>query len=699
MSDQERDDGGADHYDAEAEAEALRREELAQNGGGNSNTAGQHDEHASNGHSGGSSGGGGGAAPADEEDSGRGEQREYHGHGERGGEAAYDDSTRDMPALQGQGGSSYAHTPRSSGGVSSHAPAATAAAPSEFDPSKVYVENLPLPITETQLRDMFQQFGTITRVHIGTDRVTKAQLGFGFVEFATDQQGTAAIAAMHQREVGGRIIRCSQAKRRSTPNNASSSSSTVPAAASRSMAGAAQPGYGGMPPSADLSGGMAQQPYMMMNPAMMGGMGMMSPQMGMAGMGGGGMMMPGGAMQPMGMGGVMQPMGYGVGAGGMINPATGMMMMAPGGAAAPAATALPTATPAQPSYGRNDAPPSPNIFINGIPFAYTEADLQTLFEPFGTILSTKILLDLQGKSKGQGFVHFEKQVSAQASIQAWNGKKPPNGETYLQVRYALPRKTGPGVVGAVTPAAPAVPQQPQMMMQPMMMMGAGGVPVPMPMGGGGADGFQQQGQFDPSQQQQLMSGSDSPGGQLPFAPSRVAGALGVGAGSDSGYGPDRKGRAHLGQKHDPLSRPTPSTAATGASNLSSVYGAPAVAAGAASLSGVPNGPDSTTLFIYHVPRALTNEELQALFAQHGAVHSVSIPRDANNENKGFAFAKMVTMADAYNVRRLYTHNGYERRSRCWRVSTRGCVFYQLGGGLTVSFCLLARRAMCVRVRL
>ena len=583
-----------------------------------------------------------------EEDSGRGESRNEFP--ERGGEAAYDDPTREIAPRLPPPIISRSHSVASQGSLVNSNSVASSSSPSEFDPSKLYLENLPLPISETRLRDLFQQFGTIKRVHIGTDRATKAQLGFGFVDFATDQQGLAAIAAMNQRDVDGRIIRCSQAKRRSTPN-AAQSAMVSPAAAARSMGGAAQPGYGGMPGAADQSGGISQQPYvMMMNSAMMGGMGMMSPQQ--MQMAGAGMMMGGGAMQPMGMG--MQPMGYGVGAGGMINSATGMMMMAPGGAAAPAAAALPTATPApaQPFYGRNDAPPSPNIFINGVPFAYTEADLQTLFEPFGAILSTKILLDMQGKSRGQGFINFKEQASAQASIQAWNAKKPPNGETYLQVRYALPRKGVVGAVGAVAPAASSAAQQ-QPQMQPMMMMGAGGMPE------------QQQAQFDPSQQQMMMAGSDLPPGlcgQLPFAPSRVAGSLGVGAGSDSGYGPDRKGRAHLGQKHDPLSRPTPSTAATGASNLSSVYGAPAVAAGAASLAGVPNGPDSTTLFIYHVPQKLTNEELQALFAQHGAVHSVSIPRDANNQGKGFAFAKMATMADAHNVRRGRKHAHGNRRS-------------------------------------
>lgn len=51
-----------------------------------------------------------------------------------------------------------------------------------------------------------------------------------------------------------------------------------------------------------------------------------------------------------------------------------------------------------------------------------DADLETLFSPFGAILSAKVFIDkVSGESKGFGFVSFATCQSAEAAIVSMSG--------------------------------------------------------------------------------------------------------------------------------------------------------------------------------------------------------------------------------------------------------------------------------------
>lgn len=62
-----------------------------------------------------------------------------------------------------------------------------------------------------------------------------------------------------------------------------------------------------------------------------------------------------------------------------------------------------------------------NIFIAGLSFATTDAELSDLFQEYGEISSAKVITDRQtGRSKGYGFVEMEDDEAANKAIAALN---------------------------------------------------------------------------------------------------------------------------------------------------------------------------------------------------------------------------------------------------------------------------------------
>ncbi len=66
----------------------------------------------------------------------------------------------------------------------------------------LYVGNLSFKVTSDSLRDLFEQYGTVTSASVVMDRDTGRSRGFGFVEM--DSGGEAAIDGLNGRDFEGR---------------------------------------------------------------------------------------------------------------------------------------------------------------------------------------------------------------------------------------------------------------------------------------------------------------------------------------------------------------------------------------------------------------------------------------------------------------------------------------------------------------
>jgi RNA recognition motif-containing protein len=78
------------------------------------------------------------------------------------------------------------------------------------------------------------------------------------------------------------------------------------------------------------------------------------------------------------------------------------------------------------------------IFVGNFSFSMTEAELRSLFQPFGTVDSVSLVTDRDtGRSRGFGFVEMANKDEAAKAIAALNGQD--SGGRPLTVNEARPK--------------------------------------------------------------------------------------------------------------------------------------------------------------------------------------------------------------------------------------------------------------------
>ena len=79
---------------------------------------------------------------------------------------------------------------------------------------KLYVGNLSYGTTDSDLRSLFEEFGSVESAQVIIDRDSGRSKGFGFVEMDNDQEAQAAINALNGKDVDGRAITVNEARPR-----------------------------------------------------------------------------------------------------------------------------------------------------------------------------------------------------------------------------------------------------------------------------------------------------------------------------------------------------------------------------------------------------------------------------------------------------------------------------------------------------
>ena len=79
---------------------------------------------------------------------------------------------------------------------------------------KLYVGNLPYSVDQSALEQAFAPFGTVESAVVINDRDTGRSKGFGFVEFANDDEAQKAIDEMNGKSLDNRQLTVNEARPR-----------------------------------------------------------------------------------------------------------------------------------------------------------------------------------------------------------------------------------------------------------------------------------------------------------------------------------------------------------------------------------------------------------------------------------------------------------------------------------------------------
>jgi nucleolin len=78
----------------------------------------------------------------------------------------------------------------------------------------IFVGNISFEATYDHIKEAFEQYGTITRISLPTDRESGTPKGFGYVGFSSVEEATEALNALKGVEIGGRPVRLDFAQAR-----------------------------------------------------------------------------------------------------------------------------------------------------------------------------------------------------------------------------------------------------------------------------------------------------------------------------------------------------------------------------------------------------------------------------------------------------------------------------------------------------
>lgn len=314
------------------------------------------------------------------------------------------------------------------------------------------------------------------------------------------------------------------------------------------------------------------------------------------------------------------------------------------------------------SYARpsNDQIKGSNLYVSGIPKSMTLHELESIFRPFGQIITSRILSDnVTGLSKGVGFVRFDKKDEADNAIKTLNGSIPTGCAEQITVKFANnPASNNPkGILGeleAVQQAATALVPLSTILGAPTLRAAAGGIgpmhhtPIASkyrysPMGA--ITAVSQPAATLPADYLTTsallqMSQLNALAGLTPFAT-----AAAVPDFTASLIAAQQQQQAVAAQQHAQQTAGSPE--ANGAGLAAQAQLSALSASVAATLP--PSDTAGYCLFVYNLAADTDDTLLWQLFSQFGAILNVKILRDLTQKCKGYAFVSMSSYTEAYNA--------------------------------------------------
>lgn len=79
---------------------------------------------------------------------------------------------------------------------------------------KIFVGNISREVTDDELKQAFEAFGSVESAMIIKDKFTGQSKGFGFVEMLSGQEARSAINGMNGKELRGRNLNVNEARPR-----------------------------------------------------------------------------------------------------------------------------------------------------------------------------------------------------------------------------------------------------------------------------------------------------------------------------------------------------------------------------------------------------------------------------------------------------------------------------------------------------
>ncbi|OQV23475.1 ELAV-like protein 2 [Hypsibius exemplaris] len=316
-----------------------------------------------------------------------------------------------------------------------------------------------------------------------------------------------------------------------------------------------------------------------------------------------------------------------------------------------------------------------NLYVSGFPKSWVVNDLEAYFQPYGEVITARILIDNQcGLSKGVGFVRFDQKGQADRAIEKLHGRIPPGQTEPIQVKFANnPSAAATAIQAASAAAAAAAVCSPASLGAGRFNFGSAAYPA---MTGG----------FIPALAAFMQTGGLNQGGLglNPF------GMLAAGQQMASPVLPSssshRSRISPVGPIHHqttPRMRYSPMGTGDVMSSLGMGAMSPMAFCGLGG-AGVGSGQQANmpVLFVYNLPSETEDATLWQLFGQFGP-GNVKIVKDATTQkNKGYAFITMTSYDGALCA--ITALNGYQLGNRVLQVSFKTGGNGSTGGGTGAS---------------